>query len=314
MKAALVLAFVVLGLILTNGPQGNAHSGEKQPKEQKVQKLFDSMRGGKYAEIEFPRLDLTDVPALLEYADSTKTLKSFPRNPLSSQLETECSEGIVALWLIEGVRHGNKFPSLNALCFKGRVEGTDWTKASEANHKEVAKAYRAWWEKTKDLPPEKARNIDPLQGTGLNWYGSSEAKVRLLFSDKVVKPAPDMPKEARQQERIVPGAKPKTFSKLVEGNISSVTVTYFDQQILKEKKDTEALLRQLLTTPKGTTYDDVPWAKLLGVPTVAATVEHTQGKTGVWLIWKSSRQVLCAYKDGQERWWFGLWLDLEMPR
>jgi hypothetical protein len=144
--------------------------------------------------------------------------------------------------------------------------------------------------------------------------GEGATKVRVLFSDKLVQPAPDMPEEARQQERIVPGAKPKIFSKLVEGNISSVTVTYFDQQILKEKKDTEALLRQLLTTPKGTTHDDVPWAKILGVPTVAATVEHTQGKTGVWLIWKTSRQVLCAYKDGQGRWWFGLWFDLEMPR
>ena len=169
MKTVLVLAFVGLVLSFTNGPMGNSHGGEKQVKEQKVKKLFDSMRSGKYREIEFPRLDLTDVPALLEYADSTKTLKSFSRNLLSSQFEPECSEGMVALWLIEGVRQGSKYPSLNALCFKGKVEGTDWTKASEDNHKEVAKAYRAWWAKAKDLTPEKAKAIDPLKDTGLSW-------------------------------------------------------------------------------------------------------------------------------------------------
>ena len=144
--------------------------------------------------------------------------------------------------------------------------------------------------------------------------GEGPARIQVLFSDKSVQPAPDVPKEARQQERIVPGKNVKTFSKLVEGNISSVTVTYFDQKNLKEKKDTEALLRQLLTTPKGTINDELPWAKILSVPTVGATVEHTQGKTGVWLIWKTDRQVLCAYKDGQGRWWFGMWFDLEEPR
>jgi hypothetical protein len=170
MKTVLVLAFVVLGLSIAIGPMGNTHGGEQQTKEQKVKKLFDSMRSGKYAEFEFPRLDLTDVPTLLGFADSTKTLTTFPRNPLSSQLELQCSEGMVALWLIEGVRQGSKYPSLNALCFKGKVEGTDWTKASEDNHKEVAKAYRAWWEKAKTLMPEKAKAIDPLKDTGLSWH------------------------------------------------------------------------------------------------------------------------------------------------
>lgn len=145
---------------------------DPQPKveNQRVKKLFDAMRNGKNPEVEFPRLDLTDVPALLELADSTKMLKSFPRNPLSSQFERQCSEGMVALWLIEGVRKGSKYPSLNALCFKDGVQVNDWTAESEANHKEVAKAYRAWWKKARTLTPEKANEINPLTGTSLHWY------------------------------------------------------------------------------------------------------------------------------------------------
>jgi len=140
------------------------------PRESRVKELFQSMREGKYTEEGFPNLVLADVPALLELADSTKTLKTFPRTLESSQFEAECSEGMVALWLIEGIRAGGKFPSLNALCFKEEVKGENWTKASEDNHKEVAKAYRSWWEKAKALSPEKAMALEPLKDTKLHWY------------------------------------------------------------------------------------------------------------------------------------------------
>ena len=172
MKTFLVLAAAVFGLSLASGPMSNSHGGEQKTKaeEQKVKKLFESMRNGKYADrITFPRLDHTDIPALLEYADGIKTLKSFPRNPFSSQFESECSEGMVALWLIEGVRKGGQYPSLNALCLQRGVKNEDWAKASEANHKQVATAYRAWWEKAKGLSAEKAKELDPLAGTDLYW-------------------------------------------------------------------------------------------------------------------------------------------------
>ena len=110
------------------------------------------------------------MPALLDYVDSIGTLTSFPRSPLSSQFEQECSEGMVALWLIEGIRKGGNYPSLNSLCFKVGVEAKDWTKASEENHKAVARAYRTWWESAKSLAPEKAKAIDPLKDTGLAWH------------------------------------------------------------------------------------------------------------------------------------------------
>jgi len=168
------LACVTCSCLLT-GSRCAVCAEEKAPepqnkKDDRVKELFQSMRDGKYTEKGFPNLVLADVPALLELADSTTTLKTFPRNLLSSQFEPDCSEGMVALWLIEGVRVGGKFPSLNALCFMGRVEGENWTKASEDNHKEVAKAYRSWWEKAKSLSPEKAMALDPLKDSKLHWY------------------------------------------------------------------------------------------------------------------------------------------------
>lgn len=174
MKPLVTMAVVPFVLLAVSAAITSSHGAEPQPKngEGAVKKLFDSMRTGKYAGVDCPRLELADVPALLEHVDSTTMLKTFPTNPLSSQRQTQCSEGMVALWLIESVRQEGKYPSLNPLCFKDGIEKKDWDKASEDNHKDVAKAYKAWWKKAKTLSPEKARAIDPLKDTGLSWYGS----------------------------------------------------------------------------------------------------------------------------------------------
>lgn len=136
--------------------------------------------------------------------------------------------------------------------------------------------------------------------------------VRVLFAEKMVLPERDVPKEAHDQRSKDVFRGP--FSKLVAGNISSISVTYFDTKKLKEKKDTEDFLRRLLTTPRGTTFNHIPWAQSLAVPTVAATVEHAQGKAGTWLVWDGGQSAYCAYKDGAGRWWFGVWFQNEVPR
>jgi hypothetical protein len=169
-----MLFLVALGtLIVAVAVSGKSHGMDDDANKNggsAVSTLFESMRSDEYTEGEFPRLGLADVPALLELADSTRRLKSFPRTAFSSQYEAECSEGMVALWLIEGVRQGGKYPSLNSLCFKQGADMTNWTRASEDNHKEVAKLYRAWWEKAEALPDDKAKMIDPLKDSGLVWH------------------------------------------------------------------------------------------------------------------------------------------------
>jgi hypothetical protein len=52
----------------------------------------------------------------------------------------------------------------------------------------------------------------------------------------------------------------------------------------------------------------------LAFPTFAATVEHTKGKAGTWLVWDAGESVYSAYKDGDRRWLFGLWFQDEIPR
>lgn len=137
---------------------------------EKVEKLFEEMRKGEYADRGFPKLTFEDIPALLERCESGEILRRFPRNPLSSQFEKSCREGIIAIWLIEGIRKGGRYPSSAALCLTKGEREDDWTLASENNHEKLVVAYRKWWEIAAMLSEEEAMKLDPLVETGLAWH------------------------------------------------------------------------------------------------------------------------------------------------
>jgi hypothetical protein len=150
-----------------------AWGDEKKPDaaNDRVEKLFRSMRDGSYrqdqADWQFPVLRWEDIPALLKLGGSKEKLKRFPINPLSSQAEQVAPrEGVVALWCIDGIRKGGKFPSLNALLEKeGKID------RSEDAQMRAYEAYQRWWKKVEKMPVEDARKVEPLVGTGLHWYG-----------------------------------------------------------------------------------------------------------------------------------------------
>jgi len=167
-----VPAFIVL-LFATGCIQRQASPisvAEEGGGQDRVRPLFDSMRNGTYTTPQFPALTWDDVSALFGLADSRRMLASFPHNPISSQSQSTCSEGMVALWLVEGVRKGGQFASLNPLCFGNEAAEEAWTTASERNHDRVLAAYRVWWTKVNGFSSDRAAAIDPLEGTGLHWY------------------------------------------------------------------------------------------------------------------------------------------------
>jgi hypothetical protein len=146
-------------------------SDEPADESAAVRALFRAMTDGTYRGVSFPKLTRDDIPSLLARAASRRTLTSFPRNPFSSRGQPECVEGMVALWLIEGIRKGGVAPSLNALCLPAtRLRADEWDAASARNREAVRDAYRAWWAATRDRPAAEANAVDPLAGTGLHWY------------------------------------------------------------------------------------------------------------------------------------------------
>ena len=115
----------------------------------------------------FPKeLGWGDIPALLDHAKSHVALTLTLVNPLSSQTSRQCTEGMMALWLIEGIRKGGEFGSLNPWCYSLKRPGLE----TADMQLQVDKAYVAWWKHVKARPVGDAVKVDPLSGTGLRWY------------------------------------------------------------------------------------------------------------------------------------------------
>ena len=169
------LAAVLIGLLGGCVQSHEAREDAQAPikPSSQVEKLFESMREGRYKEPDFPKLTWEDIRSLLSFAENTNALRSFPRNPLSSQFEAECSEGMIALWLIEGIRESQpaQFPSLNALCFsRFKTQDEDWTEHSRTSHPRALAFYRKWWAEIASQSKTKGMQTNPLEGSDLYWY------------------------------------------------------------------------------------------------------------------------------------------------
>lgn len=144
----------------------------------RVTKLFQSMHDGTYDHRWFPPLTWDDIPALLQRAESERLVKRFPTNPLSSQFQPSCPEGVIALWLIEGLFESGNLPSLNPLLLQdGSKLSLQDALSTEQQLKLLAKArtaYSAWWKganRSRQATGEALTGLtSALKDTGLRWY------------------------------------------------------------------------------------------------------------------------------------------------
>ena len=169
--AALLLSSAVASWAQDPKPRETDPLESLSDPENNVAKLFRSFRDGSYAGADFPKLRWDDIPDLLELGRSERWLTDFPRNPLSSQFEERCCEGVVAVWLIEGIRgQKNHFASLNAIGLKMDAERESFEAQSAANRAPLLKCYQEWWARVEMLPPAEAAQIDPLKDSGFYWH------------------------------------------------------------------------------------------------------------------------------------------------
>ena len=169
--------------------------------------------------------------------------------------------------------------------------------------------------------------VSGLGGCAVTRVAASDIKI--VFVTPPCRPLPDIPADARGAG-VAPDPDTETgrapgirfgivpdpsdhgpLSRIADGRIATLEVTWSDPALFRTDGDTEAFLRRLVTIPRGSTTTFVPWAQMLGVPSVAALVEHTEGRRGNWHIWYAWPSIYCAYRDGNATWWFGYWMHVD---
>jgi hypothetical protein len=140
----------------------------------------------------YPNFEWEDIPALLEIAKSEKIIEGIPSLIASSYTSQYCRKGMIALWLIEGIRRrqlseqiekqlGKKMQMalaysrlpLNPICIKEGINISECEQSLEI-YESVLQAYRNWWQTFGSLPASEASAFYPLDLTDIKWFGSPD--------------------------------------------------------------------------------------------------------------------------------------------
>jgi len=198
MKA--LFALLLAATSVAHGAAENVDAGAKHDRARGVfQAFLLSERSVKFLPGQMD-LNWSDIPALLELGAAAKVvdakrytfgrmyMTAVPTAPLPSQGQSQAVEGMVALWMLEGLRCGQGAafrPPLMAYCTRGSLGQTECEISADI-HRDVLAAYRRWWDRVKNLTAEDAAAKDPLAGSGLQWTGGQS--VEAVHSEPSVTP------------------------------------------------------------------------------------------------------------------------------
>ncbi len=142
-----------------------------------VEHYVQLLKSGQFEELNMPPFTYQDIPALLEHRNDNQLITTFPRNPISSFYQNECTLGMVILWTVESIRAVSadskylfmRYPSQNPVL--ARKDAAQLTFATGKNvQTDAAKAYFEWWDKNKHKNFNRFKDQDPLKNTPYRWH------------------------------------------------------------------------------------------------------------------------------------------------
>lgn len=162
--AAQILLKAALACLLAGCAATMSSREQKLLSERRVEEVLADVAAGVYrGSHEDPHpLRWEDIPTLLALSDRTDRIARPVCSDsliLLTRAEARLEVGTIALYLVEGIRRGEKFPTLTIL--RGKARDDDLPRR--------AAAYWGWWDAVSKLPRSEARKVDPLRGTGLSW-------------------------------------------------------------------------------------------------------------------------------------------------
>ncbi len=152
----LIACFTVLG----------ASCKKKETRKDIVTKFVEEVKADQYTAQQLPDFDLTHIDALFEHAADKQVVRNFPWPEILAYYPGEKEVGFVMLYAIEVIRQPQGSP----------VRGVHIHDANDPERKvtldDILPVYQAWWSENRGKSADELQRINPLEDTGLVWFGS----------------------------------------------------------------------------------------------------------------------------------------------
>lgn len=132
------------------------------------------LKGGNYFEkvgYELPDFSEKHIAGLLSYLMDTTHLDQFPTNPLSSKYTNPKVLNECLFWIIDGIRFGTKYPSLEPCLIDTSTYSsvTGYTRVSGKKLIEISTLYINWYNEYTKNPTEARKKKNLFQNTPYKW-------------------------------------------------------------------------------------------------------------------------------------------------
>ena len=132
-----------------------------------VDQFVKEVKADKYeGSQELPAFKIDHIDALLTHASDERLVSRFPWAPVLSYYPGQKEVGLVILYAIEVIRNPGDYPVRGVLV----VDTND--RERKVTHSEVLSLYQNWWAENKGKSAAQLRQLNPLEGTGLVWFGT----------------------------------------------------------------------------------------------------------------------------------------------
>ncbi len=165
---AIMLCFAIIGA-------ASCQKNKFKMSNPDVRQFVKLVKNGQYfdkAGYELPDFSWAHLPQLLTCLNDTSVINIFPTNPISSaythpKILNEC-----LLWTIDGIRLGNKYPSLEPFLIDTTAYSavTGYTRLTGKKLVEIAALYIKWYTTYTQNPTEQLKKINILADTPYRWY------------------------------------------------------------------------------------------------------------------------------------------------
>ncbi len=166
--------FFILALLFALLSLASCETDDFDVKNPNVDQFVIVLKKGNYfSEVGYQLPDFNDkhIGNLLDYVNDTSIVNEFPTNPVSSKYTALKILSECIMWTIDGIRLGNKYPSLEP-CLVDTTTYSElhgYARMSGQELLKISKLYINWYNEYKQNPTTELLKKNLFENTPYRW-------------------------------------------------------------------------------------------------------------------------------------------------